>query len=118
MLRTVTYNLHGLIPASCVCANRYDREAIVRCLGDEAGLKPSLTLGQLPSTPDELLKLDQVFVKSELKVGLVYVKEGQSTEEQILNNRTHSALFEEFLGVLGERVRLRGKRDSETYTIG
>ncbi|KAG0416851.1 hypothetical protein HPB47_006078 [Ixodes persulcatus] len=171
MLRTVTYNLHGLIPASCVCANRYDREAIVRCLGDEAGLKPSLTLGQLPSTPDELLKLDQktkktfteddlkriylcsapqndcflclcekcpkmqsislqslhldedeeicfalwdafelvkkVFVKSELKVGLVYVKEGQSTEEQILNNRTHSALFEEFLGVLGERVRLK-----------
>ncbi|XP_065311271.1 uncharacterized protein rsh isoform X1 [Dermacentor albipictus] len=108
MLRTVTYNLHGLIPASCVCANRYDREAIVRCLGDEAGLKPCLTLGQLPSTPDELLKLDQVFVKSELKVGVVYVKEGQNTEEQILNNRTHSALFEEFLCLLGDRVRLKG----------
>ncbi|XP_064470876.1 uncharacterized protein LOC135385474 isoform X2 [Ornithodoros turicata] len=108
MLRTVTYTLHGLIPASCVCANRYDREAIVRCLGDEAGLKPALTLGQLPSTPDELLKLDQVFVKSELKVGVVYVKEGQSTEEQILNNRTHSALFEEFLDTLGDRVRLKG----------
>lgn len=66
MLRTVTYNLHGLIPASCICANRYDREAIVRCLGDEAGLKPGLTLGQLPSTADELLKLDQVRALSDI----------------------------------------------------
>jgi hypothetical protein len=34
-----------------------------------------LTLGQLPDTPEELLKLDQVFIKSELKVGVIYVKE-------------------------------------------
>lgn len=62
MLRTVSYCLHGLVPASCICADRYDREAVVKALGEEAGLKPSLVLGQLSSTPDELLKLDQVFL--------------------------------------------------------
>ncbi|GFU50764.1 rap1 GTPase-activating protein 1 [Nephila pilipes] len=108
MLRTVSYCLHGLVPASCICADRYDREAVVKALGDEAGLKPPLVLGQLSSTPDELLKLDQVFIKTELKVGVILVREGQSTEEQILDNQTHTPFFDEFLSVLGDRIRLKG----------
>jgi hypothetical protein len=114
---------------------------VVRSLGKEINLNPPLTLGQLPDTPEELLKLDQVktnnkfhrryckektfkylplfpnhkilfllftnecylirkllkylydfcftpqvFIKSELKVGVIYVKEGQYTEEEILDN--------------------------------
>lgn len=51
LLRTVSYSIHGLVPASSICADRYDRESVVKALGDEAGLKPSLALGQLPSTP-------------------------------------------------------------------
>lgn len=54
---------------------RYNREEVVRSLGKEVNLNPPLTLGQLPDTPEELLKLDQVFIKSELKVGVIYVKE-------------------------------------------
>lgn len=50
----------------------------------------------------------QVFIKSELKVGVIYVKEGQYTEEEILDNNENSPLFEEFLQVLGDKVRLRG----------
>lgn len=108
LLRTVSYSLHGVILASSICADRYDRDAVVRELGNAAGLKPNLVLGQLASTPDELLKLDQVFIKSELKVGVVYIKEGQTTEEQILANREESPAFREFLEILGERVTLRG----------
>ncbi|XP_071043931.1 uncharacterized protein [Parasteatoda tepidariorum] len=108
MLRTVSYCLHGLVPASCICADRYDREAVVKALGEEAGLKPSLILGQLSSTPDELLKLDQVFIKTELKVGIILVKEGQSTEEQILDNHENTELFDDFLTILGDRIRLKG----------
>lgn len=93
LLRTVSYSLHGLVPTSSICADRYDREAVVRSLGNEAGLKPNLVLGQLPSTPDELLKLDQVFIKYELKVGVVYIKEGQTTEEAILANKDESPAF-------------------------
>ena len=109
LLRTMSYSLHGLVPTSAICADRYDREAVVRCLGDEANLKPQLRLGQLPSTPDELLKLDQVFVKSELKVGLIYVQSHQvNSEEAILGNRYESSLFVEFMSIIGDRIRLKG----------
>jgi hypothetical protein len=51
----------------------------------------------------------QVFIKSELKVGVIYVKEGQYTEEEILDNNDNSPLFEEFLQILGDKVRLKGE---------
>ena len=51
----------------------------------------------------------QVFIKSELKVGVIYVNENQYTEEDILDNNEASTLFEEFLQILGEKVRLKGK---------
>ncbi|XP_055856692.1 uncharacterized protein LOC129919732 isoform X1 [Episyrphus balteatus] len=108
LVRAGSYTVHGLIPASCVFADRYNREEVVRSLGKEVNLNPPLTLGQLPDTPEELLKLDQVFIKSELKVGVIFVKEDQYTEEQILDNNENSSLFEEFLQLLGDRCRLRG----------
>ncbi|XP_033611251.1 uncharacterized protein LOC111874180 isoform X2 [Cryptotermes secundus] len=108
LVRAISYTVHGLIPASCVFADRYNREEVVRSLGKEVNINPPLTLGQLPDTPEELLKLDQVFIKSELKVGVIYVKEGQYTEEEILDNNDNSPLFEEFLQILGDKVRLKG----------
>lgn len=81
---------------------------MVRSLGKEVNINPPLTLGQLPDTPEELLKLDQVFIKSELKVGVIYVQEGQYSEEDILDNNDNSLLFEEFLQILGDKIRLKG----------
>lgn len=109
LLRTVSYTLHGTIPASTICADRYDREAIVRELSEIAKLKPPLMLGQLPSTPDELLKLDHIFIKTELKVGVIYIRAGQAeSEEAILGNKEESPLFTEFLDLLGDRITLKG----------
>jgi RAP1 GTPase activating protein 1 len=53
----------------------------------------------------------QVFIKSELKVGVIYVKEGQYTEEEILDNNDNTPLFDEFLQILGDRVRLKGENE-------
>lgn len=39
---------------------------------------------------------------------MIYVKEDQFTEEQILDNDENSLLFDEFLTLLGDRVRLKG----------
>lgn len=41
-------------------------------------------------------------------MGVIYVKEGQYTEEEILDNNDNSFMFEEFLQILGEKVRLKG----------
>lgn len=60
LVRAISYTVHGLIPASCVFADRYNREEVVRSLGKEVNINPPLMLGQLPDTPEELLKLDQV----------------------------------------------------------
>lgn len=43
-----------------------------------------------------------------MKVGVIYVKEGQYSEEEILDNNDNSPLFEEFLQILGEKIRLKG----------
>lgn len=55
-----------------------------------------------------LCLFEQVFIKSELKVGVIYVKENQFSEEQILDNNENSPLFDEYLQLLGDKVRLRG----------
>ncbi len=65
LVRAVSYTIHGLIPASCVFADRYNREEVVASLGREINLNPPLTLGQLPDTSEELLKLDQVSQRQE-----------------------------------------------------
>ena len=39
---------------------------------------------------------------------MIYVKEGQYLEEEILDNNEHSPLFDEFLQILGDKVRLKG----------
>lgn len=49
---------------------RYNREEVVRSLGKEINLNPPLTLGQLPDTPEELLKLDQVSIFNAFRMEL------------------------------------------------
>uniref|UniRef100_A0A8C2AJE6 Rap-GAP domain-containing protein n=1 Tax=Cyprinus carpio TaxID=7962 RepID=A0A8C2AJE6_CYPCA len=42
------------------------------------------------------------------KVGIMYCRAGQSTEEDMYNNESAGPEFDEFLDLLGERVRLKG----------
>ncbi|XP_028405098.1 uncharacterized protein LOC114527596 [Dendronephthya gigantea] len=63
----------------------------------------------------KLVKLDRVFVKSDFKIGVLYIKHGQQTEDEIFSNISHSTAFESFLHLLGERVDLQ---DFEGYSGG
>lgn len=42
------------------------------------------------------------------KVGILYCKAGQSTEEEMYNNENAGPALDEFLDLLGQRVRLKG----------
>lgn len=42
------------------------------------------------------------------KVGVLYCKAGQSTEEEMYNNEGAGPALDEFLDLLGQRVRLKG----------
>ncbi|XP_069587536.1 signal-induced proliferation-associated 1-like protein 1 isoform X8 [Ranitomeya imitator] len=61
-----------------------------------------------PKVTEQLMKLDEQGLSYQLKVGIMYCKVGQSTEEEMYNNESAGPAFEEFLQLLGERVRLKG----------
>lgn len=46
--------------------------------------------------------------KSEFKVGLLFIKDGQETEEEFFTNTEHTPDFEEFLGMVGDKIQLKG----------
>lgn len=84
---------------------------------------PCLRLG-VSNADEQLLKLDEQVLTRTYKVGVLYCRNGQNTEEEMYNNEHSSPAFEEFLSLLGERVRLKGFEkyraglDNKTDTTG
>eukprot|EP00005_Dracoamoeba_jomungandri_P003299 CAMPEP_0174254650 /NCGR_PEP_ID=MMETSP0439-20130205/3967_1 /TAXON_ID=0 /ORGANISM="Stereomyxa ramosa, Strain Chinc5" /LENGTH=949 /DNA_ID=CAMNT_0015336365 /DNA_START=523 /DNA_END=3372 /DNA_ORIENTATION=+ len=70
----------------------------------------SLWISTNPKFHEELLKLDNMKINETKvnKIGILYAKEGQVTEEEIFGNYEGSEAFEEFLLSIGEKVRLKG----------
>lgn len=61
-----------------------------------------------PKVPEQLLKLDQQGLSYQHKVGILYCQAGQSTEEEMYNNESGSPALDEFLDLMGQKVRLKG----------
>jgi signal-induced proliferation-associated 1 like protein 1 len=59
-------------------------------------------------TEDQLLKLDEQGLTNHYKVGIMYCKAGQASEEEMYNNEEAGPAFHEFLDAIGQRVRLKG----------
>ncbi|XP_059617867.1 signal-induced proliferation-associated 1-like protein 2 isoform X2 [Phlebotomus argentipes] len=56
----------------------------------------------------QLVKLDEQCLTAKYKVGVLYCKSGQNSEEDMYNNMESSAAFDEFLETIGKKVRLKG----------
>lgn len=63
----------------------------------------------------QLLKLDEQGLTNKYKVGILYCRAGQSTEEEMYNNEEPGPAFTEFLETIGKKVRLKG---FESYKAG
>nr|CAD7429365.1 unnamed protein product [Timema monikensis] len=61
-----------------------------------------------PQTEEQLLKLDEQGLTTHYKVGVMYCRSGQGTEEEMYNNEDAGPAFHEFLDAIGQRVRLKG----------
>lgn len=69
----------------------------------------SLRLGvQNQQTEEQLLKLDEQGLNNHYKVGVMYCKTGQASEEEMYNNEEAGPAFVEFLETIGKKVRLKG----------
>ncbi|KAK7149051.1 hypothetical protein R3I93_013148 [Phoxinus phoxinus] len=77
-----------------------------------------------PKVPEQLLKLDEQGLSFQHKVGVLYCRAGQSTEEEMYNNENAGPALDEFLDLLGQRVRLkaftkyRAQLDNKTDSTG
>ncbi|KAM9857044.1 signal-induced proliferation-associated 1-like protein 2 [Aulostomus maculatus] len=61
-----------------------------------------------PRVPELLLQLDQQQLNFQRKVGVLFCRAGQNTEEEMYNNETSSPALDQFLDLLGQRVQLKG----------
>ncbi|BFZ07123.1 hypothetical protein BsWGS_10162 [Bradybaena similaris] len=66
-------------------------------------------------TCEQLLKLDEQGISNTYKVGIMYCKAAQATEEEMYNNENGGPIFEEFLNLISQKVRLKG---FEKYRAG
>uniref|UniRef100_A0A182NUV3 Rap-GAP domain-containing protein n=1 Tax=Anopheles dirus TaxID=7168 RepID=A0A182NUV3_9DIPT len=61
-----------------------------------------------PQCEQQLLKLDEQGLTNKYKVGVLYCRAGQASEEDMYNNEEAGPAFNEFLDTIGRRVRLKG----------
>jgi signal-induced proliferation-associated 1 like protein 1 len=61
-----------------------------------------------PQTEAQVIKLDEQGLTNKYKVGILYCRAGQSTEEEMYNNEDAGPAFSEFLETIGKKVRLKG----------
>ncbi|KAM5225272.1 signal-induced proliferation-associated protein 1 isoform 1-T1 [Hipposideros larvatus] len=61
-----------------------------------------------PKVPRTLLTLDEQVLSSQRKVGILYCRAGQGSEEEMYNNQEAGPAFMQFLTLLGDVVRLKG----------
>ncbi|XP_035208746.1 rap1 GTPase-activating protein 1-like isoform X1 [Stegodyphus dumicola] len=60
-----------------------------------------------PRASEMLMAYDEHVLVNTFKFGIIYQKFGQTTEEELFGNRKHSPAMEEFLDVLGNRIKLK-----------
>ncbi|XP_018347054.1 PREDICTED: uncharacterized protein LOC108751400 isoform X1 [Trachymyrmex septentrionalis] len=73
---------------------------------------PEVQLGCLrlgtPAAEEALARLDEQGLSNKYKVGVLYCRSGQRSEEEMYNNQHAGPAFLEFLDTIGQRIRLRG----------
>ncbi|KJE89083.1 Rap1GAP [Capsaspora owczarzaki ATCC 30864] len=61
-----------------------------------------------PDAMDVILRFDEHKIVRHFKFGIVYVKDGQTKEEEMFGNEHGSPVFDDFLTMIGDKVRLKG----------
>ncbi|XP_026680586.1 LOW QUALITY PROTEIN: signal-induced proliferation-associated 1-like protein 2 [Diaphorina citri] len=108
-------NIPNLKPSSSSNSKSLNAKEVLEYVAPEVQLS-CLRLGvSSQAVEDQLLKLDEQALTSHYKVGVMYCRAGQSTEEDMYNNEEAGPALNEFLDTIGHRVRLKG---FEKYRAG
>ncbi|XP_023165867.1 rap1 GTPase-activating protein 1 isoform X2 [Drosophila hydei] len=105
LLRLRTGTMHELIPVSCLGAQPSPAK-MVRLLNEQIQVDNFMPV-LCPKASQLISVYDEHVLVTHFKFGVLYQRYGQTTEEELFGNQQTSPAFEEFLDVLGQRIRLK-----------
>lgn len=105
LLRLRTGTMHEQIPVSCLGAQPSPAK-MVRVLNEQIQVDHFMPV-LCPKASQVISVYDEHVLVSHFKFGVLYQRYGQTTEEELFGNQQTSPAFEEFLDVLGQRIRLK-----------
>ena len=105
LLRLRTNTMHEIIPLSCLAPNPTPCK-MARLLNDQICVD-NFTPVTCPKTSALIASYDEHVLVSNFKFGVLYQRYGQTTEEELFCNNNTSQAFEEFLEILGEKIKLK-----------
>ncbi|XP_034474125.1 rap1 GTPase-activating protein 1-like isoform X2 [Drosophila innubila] len=105
LLRLRTGTMHEQIPVSCLGATPSPAK-MVRLLNEQIQVDNFMPV-LCPKASQLISVYDEHVLVSHFKFGVLYQRYGQTTEEELFGNQQTSPAFEEFLDVLGQRIRLK-----------
>ncbi|XP_055632321.1 rap1 GTPase-activating protein 1 isoform X3 [Toxorhynchites rutilus septentrionalis] len=105
LLRLRTGTMHEIIPASCLGSNPSPIK-MARLLNDQINVDSFMPV-LCPKASTLIASYDEHVLVSNFKFGVLYQRYGQTTEEELFCNSDTTPAFDEFLDLLGQRIRLR-----------
>ncbi|KAL0275628.1 UNVERIFIED_CONTAM: hypothetical protein PYX00_003426 [Menopon gallinae] len=104
LLRLRTGTSHELLPSSCIAQS--SPQAWSRLMQDNLNV-PVWQPVLCPQASRLIAAYDEHVLVTSFKFGILYQKFGQTSEEELFSNKTSSPAFDDFLELLGKRVRLK-----------
>uniref|UniRef100_A0A182MTD9 Rap-GAP domain-containing protein n=1 Tax=Anopheles culicifacies TaxID=139723 RepID=A0A182MTD9_9DIPT len=105
LLRLRTGTMHELIPASCLGSSPSPIK-MARLLNEQINVDTFMPV-LCPKASALIASYDEHVLVTNFKFGVLYQRVGQTTEEELFCNSETTSAFDEFLDVLGQRIRLR-----------
>lgn len=105
LLRLKSGTMHEIIPTSCLGDNATPLK-ISRLLNDQLQAENFMPI-ICPMASNLIAAYDEHQLVVNFKFGILYQKYGQTVEEELFGNNETSPEFDEFLDLLGERIKLK-----------
>ncbi|XP_055540653.1 rap1 GTPase-activating protein 1 isoform X3 [Wyeomyia smithii] len=105
LLRLRTGTMHEIIPASCLGSNPSPIK-MARLLNEQINVDSFMPV-LCPKASTLIASYDEHVLVTNFKFGVLYQRYGQTAEEELFCNSDTTPAFEEFLDLLGQRIRLR-----------
>ncbi|XP_071445096.1 rap1 GTPase-activating protein 1-like isoform X2 [Hetaerina americana] len=106
VLRTKSGTVHELLPTSVCGGSSPSPATLAKALNEDLTTEKYIPAAS-PRSSELIAAYDERGLVTTFKFGVLYQRFGQTAEEQLFANRVSSPAFDEFLQLLGTRIRLR-----------